>query len=565
VALPAPIEQFGKYQILERIARGGMAEIFKARMEGIGGFHRLYAIKRILPSLSTNRDYIDMLVDEAKIAGLLSHANIVQILDLGQVDGQYYVAMELVDGPDLGQILERCRQRGITLPVPQAVFVLIEVLKGLEYAHKRQILRGNKPVPLNIVHRDVSPSNVLVSLQGEVKLTDFGIAKANVKALETLSGVIKGKFDYMSPEQASGEDVDPRTDLFAAGVLFYELLCGTHPFHQKSEIKTIEAIRRGEYTPPSAVNAVVDYPLEVIIDRALARDREARYATATEFKDALNRYAHDAGFIFTPATLAGFLKGLFPESAKLKRTPTVTSLRDQETRPLPVNGGPLVEDDEDRSTDHSGKAPPPNAGRDDTITRTNLGPPLRPPAAPAPPPAQPVAARPAPPAPPAPPRPAAPPRPPAPAAPAGVGVTPRLNTAPPAARPVAAAPAAPVAPARPPAAPIAPPPAESPPTRPPSRLPPRRTRDVAPSGFFDPRMFGEEQDPLSPGAPPQKIPEGLSGRRNLAGATRPPRARARRARRRSPARAVAAGAARRRRGHPAPEHRGPRAGGRVVG
>ena len=380
MALPAPIEQFGKYQILERIARGGMAEIFKARMEGIGGFHRLYAIKRILPSLSTNREYIDMLVDEAKIAGLLSHANIVQILDLGEVKGQYYVAMELVDGPDLGQILERCRQRGITLPVPQAVFVLIEVLKGLEYAHKRQILRGNKPVPLNIVHRDVSPSNVLVSLQGEVKLTDFGIAKANVKALETLSGVIKGKFDYMSPEQASGEDVDPRTDLFAAGVLFYELLCGTHPFHQKSEIKTIEAIRQGEYTPPSAVNSVVDYPLEVIIDRALARDREARYATATEFKDALNRYAHDAGFIFTPATLAGFLKGLFPESAKLKRTPTITSLRDQETRPLPVGGGPLVEDDEDRSTDHSGKPPPLNAGRDDTITRTNLGPPLRPPA-----------------------------------------------------------------------------------------------------------------------------------------------------------------------------------------
>ena len=191
MAQPQPIEHFGKYQILERVAQGGMAEIYKARMEGIGGFNRLFAIKRILPNLSQNKEYIDLLVDEAKVAGLLSHANIVQILDLGEVSGQYYVAMEYVNGRDLGRVLARCNKRGITLPVPHSVFILIEVLKGLEYAHNRQIMRGKTPMPLDIVHRDVSPSNVLLSFQGEVKLTDFGIAKARVKALETVSGVIK--------------------------------------------------------------------------------------------------------------------------------------------------------------------------------------------------------------------------------------------------------------------------------------------------------------------------------------------------------------------------------------
>ena len=316
MAQPAPIEHFGKYQILERIARGGMAEIYKARMEGIGGFNRLFAIKRILPSLSENREYIDLLVDEAKIAGLLSHANIVQILDLGQVSGQYYVAMEYVHGRDLGNVLNRCGERGITLPVPHSVFILIEVLKGLEYAHNRQITRNGQQLNLDIIHRDVTPSNVLVSFQGEIKLTDFGIAKAKVKAMETVSGVIKGKFDYMAPEQAAAEPIDQRTDIFAAGVLLYEMLCGVHPFRKKGDIQTIEAIRAGRYAPPTEVNPDVPYSLQVILDQALAQDRDQRYATATDFKDALTRFFHDAGFIFSHSTLAAFLKGLFPQEQR---------------------------------------------------------------------------------------------------------------------------------------------------------------------------------------------------------------------------------------------------------
>ncbi len=328
------IQSFGKYQILERIASGGMAEIYKARLEGIGGFQRLFAIKRVRPEFSTNTDFIEMLVDEAKIAGLLSHANIVQILDLGEVEGAYYVAMEFVDGRDLGAVLSTCREKGITLPVPHAVFACIETLKGLEYAHQRQVMRGGRPVPLNIVHRDISPSNVLVSFQGEVKLTDFGIAKANVKALETVSGVIKGRFDYMSPEQACGGDVDHRADLFAAGVVLYEMLVGAHPFRQKSEVATLQAIKEGRYQAPSQVNPDVPYSLEVVLDQALARSPDKRFQSATAFKDSLDKFFHDAGFIFSHSTLAAFLKGLFPEVGRRNLKGRRNPLQEQETVPL---------------------------------------------------------------------------------------------------------------------------------------------------------------------------------------------------------------------------------------
>jgi len=339
-----PIQTFGKYQILERIASGGMAEIYKARLEGIGGFQRMFAIKRVRPEFSTNTDFIEMLVDEAKIAGLLSHANIVQILDLGEVEGAYYVAMEFVDGRDLGAVLKTCRDKGITLPVPHAVFACIETLKGLEYAHQRQVMRGGRPVPLNIVHRDISPSNVLVSFQGEVKLTDFGIAKANVKALETVSGVIKGRFDYMSPEQASGGDVDHRADLFAAGAVLYEMLVGQHPFRQKSEVATLQAIKAGRYQAPSYANPDVPYSLEVILDQALARSPDKRFQSATAFKDSLDKFFHDAGFIFSHSTLAAFLKGLFPEASRRNLKRGAGPLQDQETVPLDPS---MLLDDED--------------------------------------------------------------------------------------------------------------------------------------------------------------------------------------------------------------------------
>jgi serine/threonine protein kinase len=312
LAKPA-IQTFGKYQILERIATGGMAEIYKARLEGIGGFQRTFAIKRILPHLSQNAEYVAMLVDEAKVAGLLSHANIVQILDLGQVNSVWYIAMEYVEGRDLGGVLRRARDKGLSLPVPHTVFITIELLKGLEYAHQRQVMRGGRPVPLNIIHRDVSPPNILLSFQGEVKLTDFGIARASLKALETQAGVIKGRFDYMSPEQAAGaKDLDQRSDLFSVGVVLFEMLTGRHPFAAESELGTLERIRTGQYPSVSSLNQGVPFQLETIVDRALRVDRNERYPSATAFKEALDKFFHDSGFIFTHSTLAAYVKGLFP-------------------------------------------------------------------------------------------------------------------------------------------------------------------------------------------------------------------------------------------------------------
>ena len=312
-----PIQTFGKYQILERIATGGTAEIYKARLEGIGGFQRTFAIKRILPNFSQNSDYIAMLVDEAKVAGLLSHANIVQILDLGQVDGIWYIAMEYVHGRDLGALLRAAKDKGLSLPVPHAVFVAIELLKGLEYAHQRQVMRGGRPVALNIIHRDVSPPNILLSYQGEVKLTDFGIARASLKVAETQAGVVKGRFDYMSPEQAAAaKDLDQRSDLFTVGVVLYQMLTGHHPFRAETEVDTIDRVRGGTYTPISQINPEVPFTLETIVDRALRVDRDERYPSATAFKEALDKFFHDAGFLFTHNTLAGYVKGLFPDGEK---------------------------------------------------------------------------------------------------------------------------------------------------------------------------------------------------------------------------------------------------------
>jgi serine/threonine protein kinase len=330
-------QRFGKYQILERIASGGMAEVFKARLEGIGGFHRSFAIKRILPHLTENPEFVDMLSDEARVAGLLNHANIVQILDFGKVDSQYYIAMEYVNGRDLGQLLARCAERGITLPVSLGIYIVIEMLKGLEYAHTRQAMRDGEPVPLNIVHRDVSPANILLSLQGEVKITDFGIAKASVKALQTQSGVIKGRFDYMSPEQASARGVDARSDLFSVGVVLYQLLTNRHPFRKGSELATIEAVRRGSFNLPSSVNADIPPMLDQIVLTSLAVEPKHRYQSATQFKEALDRFCHDVGFMTNAAQLARFLKELLPE-LDTKKDRDTEELQLDEPRP-PENSG----------------------------------------------------------------------------------------------------------------------------------------------------------------------------------------------------------------------------------
>ena len=216
---------YGKYQLLDLLARGGMAEVFKAKSHGVEGFEKILVIKRILPELSRNPQFVEMFINEAKIAVTLSHANIVQVFDLGRADETYFIAMEYVPGYDLGTVLRWERKLGQRLPQELAVYMLSELAKGLDYAHRR---RDSELRPLGIVHRDVSPENVLLSYEGEVKLTDFGIARSRA-SVHGLRDLPPGKFAYLAPEQARGEDVDARADLFALGAVLYEALTGVRP------------------------------------------------------------------------------------------------------------------------------------------------------------------------------------------------------------------------------------------------------------------------------------------------------------------------------------------------
>src|SRR5438132_347275 len=240
--------QFGQYLLLERLAVGGMAEVFVAKAFGVEGFERLLAIKKILPTMGEDAEFVSMFVDEARIAVQLSHANIVQVLELGKHDERLFIAMEYVSGRDLRQLLDRYRRRGEPLPIPQACAIAARVCEALDYAHRKRDASEN---PLGIVHRDVSPQNVLVSFDGAVKLIDFGIAKAERRLQETQSGILKGKFSYMSPEQVRGGPVDHRSDVFAAGVLLWELICGRKLFTGDSDLAVLEKVRKGEVPPPA--------------------------------------------------------------------------------------------------------------------------------------------------------------------------------------------------------------------------------------------------------------------------------------------------------------------------
>ncbi|HEU5060606.1 MAG TPA: serine/threonine-protein kinase, partial [Kofleriaceae bacterium] len=222
---------FGKYLLLDRISVGGMAEVFKAKSYGVEGFEKVIAIKRILPSMGEDKDFIKMFIDEAKIAGQLSHANICQIFELGKHQGAHFIAMEYIWGKDLLQIQHRLRKGGQIMPVAMACYIVSKVCEGLDYAHRKRDAMGRH---LEIVHRDCSPQNVLISYEGEVKLIDFGIARAASRSSRTNAGVLKGKFGYMSPEQVRGLPLDHRSDLFAVGTVFYESLTGERLFQGES-------------------------------------------------------------------------------------------------------------------------------------------------------------------------------------------------------------------------------------------------------------------------------------------------------------------------------------------
>jgi serine/threonine protein kinase len=240
----ASAQQFGKYSLQERIAVGGMAEIYRAKTFGAAGFEKDLVLKRILPQFSSDDDFVRMFIDEARIAAKLQHPNIVQIFDFDcaqMADGDsYYIAMELVEGRDLRHLLKEGVRKNLPLTIPQCVHIAIEALKGLHYAHTKS---DSDHRPLNIVHRDVSPHNILVSHTGDVKISDFGIAKAAARASATSNGMVKGKLAYMSPEQVTGQSLDRRTDVFSMGICIYEMLTRTRLFVADSETETINRVR----------------------------------------------------------------------------------------------------------------------------------------------------------------------------------------------------------------------------------------------------------------------------------------------------------------------------------
>ncbi|HZI66058.1 MAG TPA: TonB family protein [Thermoanaerobaculia bacterium] len=288
-------DRFGQYELLERIASGGMAEVFRARRTGVEGFQKIVAIKKILPHIADNDEFITMFADEAKLAAQLNHPNIVHIYDLGKIEaGGYFIAMEYVDGLDLRTILTSARDSDMPLPVPLAVYVAGKVASALDYAHRRKDARGEE---LKIVHRDVSPQNILISHEGEIKLCDFGIAKADRKVSKTESGSLKGKLQYMSPEQAWGKSIDLRSDLFSLGCVLHEMLTGERLFRGDSDMTVLELVRKADVGPPSRVNADVPAALDSVVAKALARDPEARYATGAEMLRDLETVLYS----YTPA------------------------------------------------------------------------------------------------------------------------------------------------------------------------------------------------------------------------------------------------------------------------
>ena len=319
---------FGKYELLEPIGAGGMAEIFKARQSGIEGFEKILVIKRILPGFAANRAFIRMLIDEAKLSSVLQHPNIVQIYDLGQVEGQYYIAMEFVHGKDVLRLLSRCVKLKRRIPLKITLYCVSEVCKGLSYAHAARDLRGE---PLHIIHRDVSPSNIILSFEGAVKIMDFGVARARTQQIETRSGVLKGKLGYMSPEQVTGRDLDFRSDIFALGTILYEAITLKRLFLGRTDLDTLTNIRDVKIEPRLKRHHYIPGPIKEIIRTALARRPEDRYPTAMEFHDALVDYMYEKRLRVRPRDLGDFIRGLFDDDGDVRlRVPTVTTPEDQE-------------------------------------------------------------------------------------------------------------------------------------------------------------------------------------------------------------------------------------------
>ena len=294
-----------RYTVLERLGGGGQAEVFRGVSESMQGFKKPVAIKRVLPHLTNNPQFVAMFLDEARLSLFLQHANIVQVFDISKAeDGTYFLVMEYVDGCDLKALITHLGRVDIGLTLA----IMIEAAKGLHYAHALEHPQTGKQ--LGIVHRDVSPPNIMLSKNGEVKVVDFGLAKAGTQVEDTDEGVVKGKFAYLSPEAAYGKEVDARTDVFALGIITWEMLTGRRLFYNDDPHETIRMVRAARVPSITAINPKVDQELDAMVRRSLARDPEQRTPTAADFADELSQHLFTNGMKVTSRDVANAVKAV---------------------------------------------------------------------------------------------------------------------------------------------------------------------------------------------------------------------------------------------------------------
>jgi serine/threonine protein kinase/Flp pilus assembly protein TadD len=302
-------KQFGKYQLLDKIAEGGMAELFRAKLTGAQGFEKLIAIKRILPNLSGEENLLSAFIDEAKLAALLHHENIIQIYDFGSIDDQYFIAMEYLFGKDLRAISRTVRKKDQELGLENILYIICRICAGLDYSHNLKDLYGKA---LSIIHRDINPQNILITYEGQVKIIDFGIAKAASHNTKTRENLIKGKLAYMSPEQANGQAIDHRSDIFSTGIILYELLADRRMF-QGETMHVLSLVREAQYDPPEEVIPNLPPKLNAILRRALAKDPDERFRYAGEMLADIEEFMFELSLRPNARSFAGYMKELFEE------------------------------------------------------------------------------------------------------------------------------------------------------------------------------------------------------------------------------------------------------------
>ena len=336
-------KQFGKYQLLDKIAVGGMAELFRAKLTGVEGFEKLIAIKKILPNLSQEENLVKSFIDEAKLAALLHHENIIQIYDFGSLDNEYFIAMEFLFGKDLRTIRQTAKERELPLGMENILYLIARICAGLDYSHNLKDLQGK---PLNIIHRDINPQNILVTYDGQVKIIDYGIAKAASHNTKTRENLIKGKLAYMSPEQANGQTIDHRSDIFSAGIILYELLAVRRMFEGET-MHVLSLVREAQFDPPEEVIPDLPAKLNQILRRALAKDTEERYQSAGEMLAEVEECAFEMSLRPNARNFAQYIKELFEEEyaeeelALWAKSKIYEAGEDEaEDEPAPEQGGP---------------------------------------------------------------------------------------------------------------------------------------------------------------------------------------------------------------------------------